>query len=262
MVDEDSRKSTFDHVVAFIDILGSSQILSADDEERLQEYLRGIKGLYTLVQEDPTIDNLKMFSDNVLIYTESDTSEDVEALISSVAMIQWTVMHDFHMLIRGGVVIDKISHIPEDPNDFIIGKAIVRAHEMESRNAIYPRIVVAPEVLKKYAPDDEGSLIKTDWDCAFVDYLQTTVNEGFPDPEGLSHFRESLMKHVVDNSKIGKCDSDAWDRIRNKDIWTLSYFNDFCKKWEFDELMIRYVEEYDASLGKIVIDIDDTGRGV
>ena len=66
------------------------------------------------------------------------------------------------------------------------------------------------------------------------------------------------MKHVVDNSKIGKCDSGTWDRIRNKDIWTLSYFNDFCKKWEFDELMIRYVEEYNASLGKIVIDIDDT----
>ncbi len=257
--DEDSEPS-FNHVVAFIDILGSSQILSVDEEEMVREYLRGVKGLYKMVQGEGAVGSPKMFSDNVLIYTRGDTQEEVEAMISFVASIQWSVMRDFHMLIRGGVVIDKISHVPADPNDFIIGKAIVRAYEMESSKAIYPRIIVSDEVLERCASRDGNQPIKDDWDRPFIDYLQAALGDITQCPVGLDRYRRSLMKHISDNSRMGDCDSDVWDRIRNKDLWVLTYYNNFCKEAELGEMTIRYIEEYNPSLGKITIEIDDEGE--
>lgn len=255
-VEGGDSEPSFNHVVAFIDILGSSQILSADEEERVREYLRGVKGLYSMVQGEGAVGSPKMFSDNVLIYTRGDTQEEVETMIAFVASIQWSVMRDFHMLIRGGVVIDKISHVPADPNDFIIGKAIVRAHEMESSKAIYPRIIVSDEVLERCASGDGNPLIKDDWDRPFVDYLQAAAGDASQYPAGLDRYRRSLMKHISDNSRIGDCDSDAWDRIRNKDLWVLSYFNNFCREAELGDMAISYIEEYNPSLGKITIEID------
>ncbi len=122
------RKQSFNHVVAFIDILGSSQILKSDDEKAISDYLIGIDGLY-LSSISKVSDGIKMFSDNILIYSEGATDEDVQSVISEVAQIQWSVMKEFNLFIRGGVVIGRLDKIPEEGSDYIIGKAIVEAHE-------------------------------------------------------------------------------------------------------------------------------------
>lgn len=128
MSDGDDRKQTFNHVVAFIDILGSSQILKSDDEKAIESYLMGINGLYISSQEHVT-DGIKMFSDNILIYSEGSTQQDMLSVITSVAHIQWYVMKEFNLFIRGGVVIGRLDKMPEESTDYIIGKAIVEAHE-------------------------------------------------------------------------------------------------------------------------------------
>lgn len=66
MPESTDSKQTFDHVVAFIDILGSSQILKSDDEKAISDYLEGIEGMY-LHSRDVT-EEVKMFSDNILIF--------------------------------------------------------------------------------------------------------------------------------------------------------------------------------------------------
>ena len=250
-------KQTFDHVVAFIDILGSSHILKSDDEKAISDYLLGIKGLYFLSQEHVT-DGIKMFSDNILIYSEGSTEDDVHSIVSSVARIQWSVMKEFNLFIRGGIVIGRLDKIPEESTDYIIGKAIVQAHEMESKTAIYPRVVVSQDIADMCRGPD--SLIKTDWDIPFIDYLQLSINEGFVS-EDLKTYRQSLLAHLDMNNHLAGCEIGEWDRIRSKDVWALSYYNDFCRMNDCEDLIIKFNECYNASDKRIVVNIDNENGG-
>lgn len=250
-LDRDSKRM-FEHVVAFIDILGSSQILKSDDEKVISEYLKGIEGMY--MQSLEVAEDVKMFSDNILIFSEGSTEDDIRSVISSVAHIQWAVMKDFNLFIRGGVVIGRLDKIPEESTDYIIGRAVVEAHELESTKAVYPRVVVDSEIASVCSGPD--SLIKTDWDCPFVDYLQVSLNEGFVSA-GLMEYRQSLLTHIENNNRMKDCSSYNWDRIRNKDVWALSYFNDFCERNGCEQSVIDFRECYDVSTKRIVICIDD-----
>lgn len=252
-VDDSGGKQTFDHVVAFIDILGSSQILKSENEGVIKDYLRGIDGLY-LSSSEHVSNGIKMFSDNILIYSDGSTFDDVQSVVASVAQIQWSVMKEFSLLIRGGVVIGRLDKIPETSTDYIIGRAIVEAHELESKFAIYPRVIVSDDVVEMYS--DSESLIKADWDLPFIDYLQMSMEEGFV-TDGLDVYRQSLRKHIESNNRITGCTSDGWDRIRSKDVWTLSYYNDFCTANGCEESVLDFKECYDPDSKRIVIRFND-----
>lgn len=258
MPDDVDGKQSFDHVVAFIDILGSSQILKGDDEKAISDYLLGIDGLY-LSSLNNVSDGVKMFSDNILIYSESATEKDVQSVVSSVAHIQWSVMKEFNLFIRGGIVIGRLDKIPEEGSDYIIGKAIVEAHEMESTEAIYPRVVVSDAVAKLCSGPD--SLIKTDWDYSFVDYLKMSVKEGFVSDE-LVLYRQSLINHIDKNNHMNCRKLHDWDKIRSKDVWALSYYNDFCSRNDCKELIIDFKEDYDISSKRIAVCINSLDGGV
>lgn len=161
-----------EYIVAFIDILGSSQILMDDDDVTVRNYLSGMEQLYTYTT-DYVANGIKMFSDNILIYSEDVTSEGIETVIFSVARIQWSVMKASGLFIRGGIVMGRLDKIPDESTDCIIGKAVVEAHLLESQTAIYPRVVVSQDVVDTYAKGPY--LIRTDWDQPFVDYLQLSL---------------------------------------------------------------------------------------
>ena len=251
MPESTDSKQTFDHVVAFIDILGSSQILKSDDEKAISDYLEGIEGMY-LHSRDVT-EEVKMFSDNILIFSQGSTEEDVQSVISSVAQIQWAVMKDFNLFIRGGVVIGRLDKIPEESTDYIIGRAIVEAHELESTKAVYPRVLVDSEIARICS--GPNSMIKDDWDCPFIDYLQVSMEEGFVS-DGLEEYRQSLIMHIENNNRMKGCKSYEWDRIRDKDVWALSYFNDFCERNGCEESIIDFREYYDIPESRIAIRIE------
>ena len=257
MPEDVDRKQSINHVVAFIDILGSSQILKSDDEKAIKDYLRGIDGLY-IQSLNNVSDGVRMFSDNILIYSDGATEDDVYSVVSSVANIQWSVMKEFNLFIRGGVVIGRLDKIPEKDSDYIIGKAIVEAYELESSVAIYPRVVVSKEVAELCSGPD--SPIKTDWDCPFIDYLQLSIEEGFVSKE-LETYRQSLIAHIENNNQMKGCKAHDWDKIRSKDVWALSYYNDFCMSNECEDLAIDFREVYDVQFKRISIRINSSEGG-
>lgn len=254
MPDGIDEKQSFNHVVAFIDILGSSQILKSDDEKAIANYLVGIDGLYYRSLNNVS-DGVKMFSDNILIYSDGATENDVYSIISSVADIQWSVMKDFNLFVRGGIVIGRLDKIPEKESDYIIGKAIVEAHELESVEAIYPRVVVSKEIVEMCS--GPNSLIKTDWDCPFIDYLKMSIEDDFVSND-LGVYRQSLIAHVDNNNHMKGCKSYDWDKIRSKDVWALSYYNDFCLRNDCKDLIINFREDYDVLSKRIAICINDS----
>ncbi len=71
------------------------------------------------------------------------------------------------------------------------------------------------------------------------------------------HYRQSLIAHIDANNRLCGCDTDRWDRIRNKDLWTLSYYNDFCSRNGSEGLTIDFEERYDSEAKRIAICIGD-----
>ncbi len=220
--------------------------------------MKGIEGLYSKIRDELPIERLKMFSDNILIYTDGTSTENIESLIESVARIQLYIFQEFGLYIRGGVVVGILNHIPIDVDDFIVGKAIVDAHYLESKVAIYPRVVVSKDVLRIYDPEGESiPFVKADWDEPFIDYLQYAEVEGFVDSQQLQAHRNALINHIKHDNEMVNCLPDRWDRIRNKDLWALSYHNDYCKVNDMDELSITFIEEYSSNVQKIIIKVTD-----
>ena len=256
----ESTNHNFERIVAFIDILGTSETLMHGTEEQINQYVRGIEGLYSKIRDDLPIERLKMFSDNILIYTDGKSAENIESLIESVASIQLYLLQEFGLFIRGGVVVGVLNHIPTDADDFIVGKAIVDAHYLESNVAIYPRVVVSKDVLEIYdAGSDSMPFVRGDWDVPFIDYLQYAEADGFVDTKQLQAHRKALIEHIEHDNKMVDCSPDRWDRIRNKDLWALSYHNDYCKTNDMGEYSINFIEEYSNDVQKIIINIDDRG---
>lgn len=259
----ESSDCEFSRIVAFIDILGTSEILKHGDKTQLDQYIDGIEGLYSKIRDQVPIENLKMFSDNILIYTDGTTQENIESLLESVAMIQLYLIQEFNLFIRGGVVSGVLNHIPKDADDFIVGSAIVDAHHIESHVAIYPRVVVSNDILQIYDPISKTiPIVKDDWDQPFIDYLSIVEIEGFVDNSQLEAHRNALIKHIHDDSLMKECSVDGWDRIRNKDLWALSYHNDFCYNHDMHEYAISFIEEYSREAQKIIIRIIDKGLEV
>lgn len=124
--------------------------------------------------------------------------------------------------------------------------------------AIYPRAIVSSDIAD--ACSNQDSLIKTDWDCPFIDYLQMSIEEGFVTDE-LNVYRQSLITHIVKNNNMNGCRVDHWDRIRSKDVWALSYYNDFCSTHGCDDLIIDFEECYVPLRKRIEICIDNAEGG-
>lgn len=213
-----------------------------------------------MIHDQIPIEGLKMFSDNILIYTDSTSQENIESLIESVARIQLYVTQEFNLFVRGGIVAGVLNHVPADADDFIIGPAIVDAHHIESQKAIYPRVVVSEDVLSLYGNEsDTIPYVKEGWDRPFVDYLGYTMIDGFVDSDQIKIHRDALIAHICGDNGMRGCPIDRWDRIRNKDLWALSYHNDFCKAVDIPDYCIDFKEEYSSEMQKIIINIADEG---
>ena len=117
----------------------------------------------------------KYFSDNVCIYKEVHENDELESLAILVDIVRgfivgMTLSHGY--LSRGGITVGELY---SDEN-FIIGKALIDAYNLESKYAITPRVIIDKqygERLYKYFLEKEYNLLIRDSDnLFFVNYLE------------------------------------------------------------------------------------------
>ncbi len=245
-------------IVSMLDILGTSNILCSKDNEKINEYIVNLENLYDEIFEKMDI-NFSTFSDNIFVHTSSCSGEQFSEFILRLASVQLIAIIEYNLLLRGGISEGGLYHPHKGaPYDFIIGDAVVLAHKLESKVALYPRIVINPEVFEKYKESFDLKFISMDGNLPFINYLAAASSEEFVDEELIQSHRDAIINHIHQNNDL-KIKGEEWDRIRAKDIWVLSYHNEFCKEKELG-FTIDYFEEYSKEKEKIMIVLwDDEG---
>ena len=164
-------------VIAFLDILGGKEIINKDADESLNLvytcYKNSIQRYKEMASSLFPLSQINIFSDNISISCPvKDDFENLYDCIISVFSSCMVLTLQFlanGILVRGGMIIGYCF-----ADDFMVwGKALVRAYEIESTIAIYPRIVIDPftdEIFDLLAKSENKNIICKEFDgLYFID---------------------------------------------------------------------------------------------
>jgi hypothetical protein len=182
---------------AFIDFLGFSETsINTDDATRLKvldlllslTLLRGEFDIKSTAQETGTTHSIKpaisTFSDHIVIsyplkaiqtgmVSDERTTGSViilqfQRLLASIAAAALRI----GFLVRGGATIGKLYHA----RGVVFGEAMVDAFQLESRTAIYPRVVLSTSITRRWDwMDNQFGVIKDNDGVYHVDYFTTLL---------------------------------------------------------------------------------------
>jgi len=200
------------HIVAFIDLLGFSSMVSHDCEKPNgeQKYIYKLFDVHQKTKEISKIlpgMSLTQFSDSVVLSVPY-SAENFNSICEIISDFQYDLLCS-GILCRGGVSYGK--HFSTE--DFLFSHGLIDAYNIESKLAKNPRVVISKALIELVfgrATDVESDKIIMESDgLFFLDYLNgETINEN------KAILEEVIPTLLSENSSI-----------RTKQIWMLDYFN-------------------------------------
>jgi hypothetical protein len=249
-------------LISFIDILGFRQIVASRKCEEISAALR-IMRRFSEGDESGEEFSAKViqFSDSIIRIRPLDSKANEEGRYGAlfhelldIGMMQGDLANE-NVYVRGGITIGEIS----SENETIFGPGFIRAYDLESKIANYPRIVVDRKIFDamKSEPrlysfhndlEDELGYITREIHRGsdgihYVDYLRVTINN-MDDPHLGGHsFLKQHKANILSNIKsFTELDGES-----GKYLWAAMYHNQFLeteikKSEETDELWITEEE--------------------
>jgi hypothetical protein len=199
------------HFVAFLDILGFSEMVvadvSSDNQPNLSKLFRCHQGAAAIFQDDPNC-TITQFSDSIVVAKPFDP-DAFEWFACKVAEYQRLLL-DEGLICRGGIAVNK--HFSN--GSFTFSAGLIDAYRVENTVARFPRVVVSQDLIELIFPDlDEypDYLVREDDGLIFVDYVGLFRNRGL---ETL----KSSIAGIVSSLTASKIPS-----LREKGVWLSSY---------------------------------------
>lgn len=143
---------TVPYVVAFIDVLGATNAILRQADESLEVihsiYEKAIT-IFPMFQEPGwECPKVKIFSDNIVVALPYDASHRKTDALFAVAVMSAMLQAEF--LVRGWLTRGGIASGDFFMDDVMVwGPALVRAYELESHVAYFPRVVIEPDLAKE-----------------------------------------------------------------------------------------------------------------
>lgn len=240
-------------IVAFIDILGFRALLdetvSKDGKDlpnRIDEVINAyesIREIWDLDKKSETI-NLKTYSSKqVTIFSDlivvSFKAEEPSEVFFTLLEIKWLIMRllNHRILCRGAVTLGKLIH----KNEYIFGPALAEAYMLESKAALYPRVILDRNIVeagatfksKDHTSKQEleyvESLLERDSDgMYYVDYFYKAQSElddpQYDFPAYIQNLGEIIRKGLMGSSHHSKAD------LRVKYSWMRERYNNMVEK--------------------------------
>ncbi len=233
-------------LIAFVDILGWTKAVrtASRDPEQIQKLGLVLNTIRSQIQQSkwmakhgdadgwPGDPQVTQFSDCLTISTQADYIGKSQ-LVSALGFLSMSMLHQ-GFLLRGGLTIGELYH----RECMVFGPAFLKAYELESRCAVYPRIILDPVLSEQWGQDDAyhekgGRLIAhaRTWRLSFdgfrfFDFLQPFG--GTPtfsnSPDLIRHSLLPLRALLIENLKTHTGNAGIWSKY----VWLANYFNDVC----------------------------------
>lgn len=222
------KYKTTESIVAFIDVLGSTDAImrNADKSLRMMHnaYSEAIKLFQSLFDKSKRIKPcVKIFSDNIVV-SVSREGESGHGAFHAITMISAIIQVQFlkhGLLTRGGIASG--SFFVDDM--MVWGTALVKAHSLENSLALYPRIIVDPDLI--------GDLNLATSNCTFVrckEWIEQDI-DGFFMIDYLNKYllnKEIFIIQMMSiaEAKIIKYNEENKKKACQKWLWFTNYVKD------------------------------------
>ena len=232
-------------IVSFIDVLGFRDLLAKRHAHDIRDIMLQLRKFMT----PDEVEKLRSMKDARGIsrsFAESVSDAVVRVRVYDTQYRDGAFFHELldllhaqircvgsGVVIRGGMTIGN-AHVGLDGKGPVFGPAMVRAYEIETNEAIYPRIVIDKAAYQIFLTDrrlhKEGHSAKMEVDYAdkllrvdadgvrFVDYLTGGESE-FDHPGGYFDFLDRHAKLIRDKL------NETTGRVRAKYEWLADYHN-------------------------------------
>ena len=223
---EGLRDDTFkseEYYVAYFDILGTKSRLK-EDREGVFSKLWLINNFIKKERHKNKNLIIRAFSDNYLFAVKVDPNDPMESLNSlynSAGALAVECLTVYGLLVRGAIVRGEL-YIDDE---VVLGESLIHAYELESKAAVYPRILIdesaisIPDTIDWPIRSFDSPLFK-DFDSAFC------VNTLF--------FFNKKIRSALERSIVANVLDAARSAFKNKNAssiekveWTKNYVNDF-----------------------------------
>lgn len=246
------------HVILFLDILGYKNLIGNSLSEKDEnEYLTEIHGLMSALssfieKRNQQLDqsnkwhlNLSrfrytIFSDNILFFAPYDSEIDMSNLYSNLIYGLSEFLFQYvkdDIFFRGAITKGLLFY--DEQLHFVFGSGLIRAYELESNIAVYPRIIIddclkPSPILVGWAQDTDNN-----W---YVDYMTLAYSLLCDDRNGTPLMSQERTLFQIKNQKeaievaLNKYQSNEY--IRSKYIWLANYHNRFCNYINMPDLVV------------------------
>ena len=205
-------------LVAFIDILGVKDKVKegGDDAAQIVTIMRQIR---TYVETEcnssgkaESLHSLQI-GDGFFIVTDIQCINEICKILSTV---QWQVLIDSQMLLRGVLTAGKIA-VGED-DKYFIGPAIIDALELERQNAIFPRIIYETKNIEQYIKKEDLKfkyIIEDQDKIKYLDFIGYSIDSEELTGKKLNQLltekkvNETLKERYEKKIREGKCEAKS-----------------------------------------------------
>jgi len=225
-------------LVSFIDLLGFRQFVetAGTDAQRVLDVLSIVRqtGPDSAPSSHPSDASSIIFSDSLIRCRPLDAFDDVlDAIFVELDIIS-KIVRDFiwrGLFPRGGVTIGPV--FMDSSQGIVFGPGYLRAYDLESKWAVYPRIIVDDSIKSKidgavantdHTADDieqlRNSLTLDDTRTFYLDYLRTLDHDDATDDVRFLRHHQML---IAERLETHKSNPSVW----RKYAWLGEYHNRF-----------------------------------
>jgi hypothetical protein len=201
------------YIVAFIDLLGFSSMVSHDCETANggQKFIESLYECHietkNLKEQHPNL-QLIQFSDSV-VFALPFSIDNYSVLIKLIANYQYNLLSK-GILCRGGMSYGKHFYT----EDFLFSHGMIEAYRLESQIAVTPRVIISRELLDLVDPRIDKKLVllpiyQENDGVHFINYF-----DGKPSKEAWSYVIKTIPSEFSSSPSI-----------RNKQVWLFDFYN-------------------------------------
>lgn len=170
----DLRGNIENKYVAFLDVMGFSNLVNRNNIENLESYFEKITEVLDKLKNDKEDIESFIISDSIILLAPGNTSGFIQ-LLWAIRRIQSAILWR-KVLLRGAVSYGEVYY--NSKRNIIVGKGYIRAYLLE-QEAIYPRVIIDPSIIKQISTDKTSFLkrINKTLDYSFEDRLIYTSSD-------------------------------------------------------------------------------------